>query len=125
MAQRQQEDSGPGVVQLLSRVVNWVGFLASLVILGVFSDAMVHALVGKRTSLTVSLSLGISVTVSLVGVAAVIVVLLRSKMIRSNNTYLRNKVSELERENDGLRLQLPRHSVSQARVQPPNRARES
>jgi hypothetical protein len=57
-----------GRYRLASKVIDWVGTIALVVVVGLFADPIAHALAGHRTS--VSLTVGISI--SLVGVAAVI-----------------------------------------------------
>ena len=86
---------------LANKITDWVGYLAGLLIVGIFTDSIVHSLAGRHTAVKVTVA--VAVSISLAGVAAVLVVLVRARTIRRANTHLRAKVFELERENEALR----------------------
>jgi hypothetical protein len=79
--------------RLASKAIDWIGTIGVVVVVGLFADPIAHAIAGRHT--TISLTVGVSI--SLAGVAAVVIALGRARSLRKRNIYLRDRVSELER----------------------------
>ncbi len=90
--------------ELIGKAIDWAGAIVLVVIVGAFADPIARAIAGKSTHFAVTV--GISVGISVVGVAALATALLRSRAMRSRNSYLRRRVKSLEDDNEDLRGQL-------------------
>jgi len=101
----ERSDSSPWWFDLASNAINWVAFLAALVVVSIFADSIAHVLAGKNTHVTVSLT--VTVAITLVGVAASLVAWARvrvlTKRVRRQNTRIRS----LETDNRNLRDDTP------------------